>query len=125
MNREVKLARVDRLDCVIEDHDWPFDRRRRREINAYWANLVSENPSFYDGRVLLARRIQERTEQGARKVLAVGFFETRFSRFLAWRDFGFPDSDVYNCFAMAALRSADGAFLLGEMGAHTANAGSI
>lgn len=125
MTPGVKLARVDRLDCVVEDHDWEFDRRRSVEINAHWANRVSAKPALYDGRVLLARRVEERTEQGARKVLAVGFFETRFSRFLAWRDFGFPDSNVYNCFAMAALRSADGAFLLGEMGAHTANAGHI
>src|SRR5204862_5074520 len=30
-----------------------------------------------------------------------------------------------NCFPMAALRSSDGAFLLGVMGAHTATAGQI
>jgi 8-oxo-dGTP pyrophosphatase MutT (NUDIX family) len=30
-----------------------------------------------------------------------------------------------NCFAMAALRAADGAFLLGQMGPHTATAGQI
>ncbi len=50
------------------------------------------------------------------RVLEVDFFETRFSRFLAWRDFGFPGDEVYNCFAMPALRSLDGAYLLGEMG---------
>jgi len=32
---------------------------------------------------------------------------------------------VRNCFAQAALRSADGAFLMGVMGAQTANAGKI
>ncbi len=44
---------------------------------------------------------------------------------MAWRDFGFPDKSVCNGFAMAALQSADGAFLLGEMAAHTANAGEV
>ena len=34
-------------------------------------------------------------------------------------------SRVDNCFAMAALRCADGAFLLGEMAPHTFNAGQI
>ncbi len=53
------------------------------------------------------------------------YLETRFSRFIAWRDFGFPDRTMRNCFAMAALRAADGAFLLGVMGAHTANAGKV
>ncbi len=53
------------------------------------------------------------------------FFETDFRNFLAWRDFGFPDREVFNCFSMAALRSSDGAWLLGEMGQHTAIAGKI
>ena len=53
------------------------------------------------------------------------FFEVDFAAFLAWRDFGFPGGVVCNGFSMAALRGADGAFLLGEMAAHTANAGSV
>jgi 8-oxo-dGTP pyrophosphatase MutT (NUDIX family) len=53
------------------------------------------------------------------------FFETDFRNFLSWRDFGFPDRSVHNCFAMAALRSSDGAWLLGEMGAHTSSPGQI
>ena len=53
------------------------------------------------------------------------FFDTHYRNFLAWRDFGFPDRDVFNGFAMAALRSSDGAWLLGEMGAHTTPAGKI
>ena len=44
---------------------------------------------------------------------------------MAWRDWGFPDAAATNCFAMAALRAADGAFLLGVMAEHTANAGRI
>ena len=38
---------------------------------------------------------------------------------------GFPGSDVFNGFGMGALQSSDGAFVLGEMGDHTANAGRI
>ena len=58
-------------------------------------------------------------------VLSGAYSEVDFASFVAWRDWDFPDKSVRNCFAMAALRSADGAFLLGEMGAHTATAGQI
>ena len=40
-------------------------------------------------------------------------------------DFGHASEPVDNCFSMAALRSDDGAFLLGEMAHHTYNAGQI
>ena len=58
-------------------------------------------------------------------VLRGDYFETDFADFLAWRDFGFPGESVCNGFSMAALQGSDGAFLLGEMAAHTANAGAI
>jgi hypothetical protein len=50
-------------------------------------------------------------------------FETDYASFITWRDNGFPDPAAFNFFAAAALRSADGAYLLGEMGSHTAGAG--
>ena len=53
------------------------------------------------------------------------YFETDFASFLAWRDWGFPDSSVRNVFPQAALLSVDGAFLLGKMAAHTANPGHV
>lgn len=112
------IHRVRRLECPVEAHDWPFARQRRGEIAAHWAKLVADKPALFDGRVLLCR--QPALRDG---VFRATFFETRFSAFLAWRDFGFPDDTVFNGFAMAALRASDGAFLLGEMAAHTANAG--
>ena len=56
---------------------------------------------------------------------SASYFETDFASFLAWRDWGFPDKGVFNGFGMGALLSQDGAFALGEMGQHTANAGRI
>ena len=56
---------------------------------------------------------------------AAEFFETDYASFLAWRDWDIPDATVQNCFAMGAIKGADGAFVLGIMGDHTANAGSI
>ena len=53
------------------------------------------------------------------------YFATDFASMLAWRHWDFPDRQVKNCFAMGALRASDGAFVLGVMAEHTANAGWI
>ena len=42
-----------------------------------------------------------------------------------WRDWGFPEAGVRNCFAMGALQASDGAYLLGVMGQQSVNAGRI
>ncbi len=123
MSAEARIFRVSRLDCRVRPYDWPFARERADEIAAHWERLVSEKPTLYDGRVLLCRDLA--LPEGEGGALRATYFETSFSGFIAWRDFGFPDKAVRNCFSMAALRSADGAFLLGEMGAHTANAGQV
>jgi hypothetical protein len=51
------------------------------------------------------------------------YFEVDYADFVDWRAIGDSDEPVFNCFAMAALRGADGAFLLGEMAPHTVNGG--
>ena len=79
-----------------------------------------EKPKIWNGRVLLGRNPVFAGER-----FSASYFETDFASFLAWRDWGFPDKDVFNGFGMGALRCADGAFVLGEMGQHTANAGRI
>jgi len=56
-------------------------------------------------------------------VLRGASFETDYASFLAWRDWGFPSGGVFNVFAAAALQSADGAFLLGQMAPFTSSAG--
>ena len=61
----------------------------------------------------------------------VGFVErarvaaasTDYASFLAWRDWGCPAVGVFNIFAAAALQSADGAFLLGQMAPFTSSPG--
>jgi 8-oxo-dGTP pyrophosphatase MutT (NUDIX family) len=75
---------------------------------------------MWNGRVLLGRN-----PVFAGNRFTACYFETDFASFLAWRDWGFPDKDVFNGFGMGALRCADGAFVLGEMGQHTSNAGRI
>lgn len=125
MTGDARVLRVDRLACRVVAHDWAFDRDVRGDIAAHWREQTKVNPTLFDGRVLLASRVETNFDAAGLTALEADFFETGFSRFLAWRDFGFPDRDVYNCFSMPALRSADGAFLLGEMGPGHSCAGQL
>ncbi len=125
MSNVPRLITVDRLHCILEPHAWDFAALRAEDIQSHWREKTRANPSLYDGRVLLARRVAQSGDAEGDRTLSIEFFETGFSNFLAWRDFGFPDAGVYNCFAMAALRSKDGAYLLGEMGPGHSSAGAI
>jgi hypothetical protein len=114
------IHRVTMLDLPVRPMTWPFARARRLEIDAHFLEKQRERPKLWNGRVLIARNP---VFSGQR--FSAEYFETDFASFLAWRDWGFPDRDVFNGFGMGALRSADGAFVLGEMAQHTANAGRV
>jgi 8-oxo-dGTP pyrophosphatase MutT (NUDIX family) len=109
-----------RLELRFAPKRWDFAQDRRAEIDAYFAKLQRARPALWNGRVLVLH--DWKLESG---VFRGAYLDTDFASFIAWRDWGFPDTKVRNSFAMAALQSADGAFLLGVMGAHTANAGKV
>ena len=117
---EIPIIPVERLDLRFEPVAWRFAVERRDAIDAHFARLRVDKPAMFNGRVLLLRHgaIADGTLSGA-------YLETDFASFIAWRDWGFPDKTMRNCFPMAALRSSDGAFLLGVMGGHTATAGQV
>jgi hypothetical protein len=115
---------VARLDMRLVPARWPWAEREAERIDAHWRAQLAEKPKLFDGEVLLLRD-PELIESAAGRTLRGDFFLTRFRNFLAWRDWRLPDPSVYNCFAMAALRSRDGAWLLGEMGGHTMNSGRV
>jgi 8-oxo-dGTP pyrophosphatase MutT (NUDIX family) len=117
---DLPIIPLTRLDLRYEPSPWPFADEHRAEIAVHFARLRAAKPAMWNGRVLLLRR-----GEIAAGVLSGAYSEVDFASFIAWRDWGFPDMSVRNCFPMAALRSSDGAFLLGVMGAHTANAGRI
>ena len=120
----IRIEPVDDLDCRVIAYDWPFARERAADIAANWDRQIAAGRKLWNGRVLLSRDAHVET-RGGRRVFTADHFETDFAAFLAFRDFGFPDPRVKNCFAMAALRAADGPFLLARMGVHTANPGRI
>jgi len=113
------IHRITALDLAYEPMAWPFAQARRPEIDAHFAIKAREKP-IWNGRILLAR---DPVFAGGR--FSARYFEADFASFLAWRDWGFPDKDVFNGFGMGALRASDDAFILGEMGQHTSNAGRV
>jgi 8-oxo-dGTP pyrophosphatase MutT (NUDIX family) len=113
------IHRVTTLDLSFRAEPWPFAGQRRADIDAHFAIRQREKP-IWNGRILLGRHAVFAGER-----FSARYFETDFASFLAWRDWGFPDPGVFNGFGMGALRCPDGAFILGEMGAHTSNAGRI
>lgn len=114
------IIAIDHLDLSFAPTPWRFAEERRADVAAHFELLRRKTPALWNGRVLLMRdlAITDGTLRGA-------FFATGYADFLAWRDWGRPDTTVFNCFSMGALRTSDGAFVLGVMNQHTANAGGI
>ena len=122
MNGLPRIYDIDRIDCRRVDYVWPYERDNAETIQRHWAARRRDTPSLYDGRVLLACRVE--TDDSC-TTLRMDVFETGFSAFLAWRDSGWPDRSVFNCFSMPAVRSSDGGFLVGEMTADHSVAGAL
>ncbi len=99
---------------------WAFAKDRRAEIDAYFERLRREKPGVWNGRVLLLHH-----QVVADGVLRGEYLETDYASFAAWRHWGRPAAGVRDCFGAAAVATAEGAFLLGVMGPHTANDGKI
>ncbi len=115
-----EIVKLSGIDARLELWDWPFARERRAEIDANWFRIVSAKPAMFNGRVLLQHRGEVRGD-----VFHARYFETDYAAFIARLALEAKGPRVRNGFAMAALQSNDGAFLLGVMGAHTHNAGRI
>ena len=111
---------IDRLALSFAPKPWPFAEARRAEIDAYFAELQRQKPAIWNGRVLLLHR-----QVMSEGVFRGDYLETDYASFAAWRHWGMPKAGVHDCFGAAAVISADGAVLLGVMGAQTANAGWI
>lgn len=117
---DIVITPLSEIVAHLSDEEWSWSHDNRALIEDDWRRLSAGNSSLYNGRVLV-RREQALTERR----LTLRYVETDYASFIAFRDHGFPDPTAGNAFAMAALRSADGAYLLGRMADHTANAGKV
>jgi 8-oxo-dGTP pyrophosphatase MutT (NUDIX family) len=115
---EIQIVELDHVEIAVERWRWPFAHERRDEIDRHFAARRREQPALWNGRVLLLNHyvIEHRVLRGLS-------FETDYASFLAWRDWDCCDAGVFNIFSAAALRSADGAYLVGRMAPSTSIAG--
>jgi 8-oxo-dGTP pyrophosphatase MutT (NUDIX family) len=116
----VEIIPLRDVDARYEPVDWAFARDCRAEIAMHWERATAGKPEMFNGTVLMQHRWA--IDDG---VYAAGYAPVDYASFLAWPHLGKPGPARRNGFAMAALRAADGAFILGVMGRHTANAGKI
>jgi len=117
---DARVVRIERLELAFAPRVWPFAQSRRAEIDAHFARRKAERPSLWNGQVLM---LYEHAVNGA--VFRGSYLQTDYASFISWIDWGMPEAGVYDSFSQGALRSADGAFLFGVMGDHTAQAGKI
>jgi 8-oxo-dGTP pyrophosphatase MutT (NUDIX family) len=114
------IVSITRLELNYQPAPWPFAEQHRSEIDAWFADRQRKNPALWNGRVLLLAG-----HEIAGPVFRGSFIPVDYASFLAWHDRGCPEAGVRDSFAAGVLRAADGAFLLGQMSAKTANAGRI
>jgi 8-oxo-dGTP pyrophosphatase MutT (NUDIX family) len=120
MSEAVSIVHLDRLQLAFAPQRWAFADERRAEIDAYFEALQRENPAIWNGRMLLLHE-----HAMADGIFRGRYLETDYASFAAWRHWGRPPAAVHDSFSAAAIVAADGAILLGVMGAQTANAGGI
>jgi 8-oxo-dGTP pyrophosphatase MutT (NUDIX family) len=117
---EITLVPIKGLDLHLRRGSWAFADAERRKIDEHWRKLADANSKIWNGDVLICTKVDLTAG-----VLTGDFLKTDYASFVAWRDWGWPDRTVCNCFGSAAVVSADRAVLYGRMAGHTLNAGKV
>lgn len=114
----MRVETISTLDLKIGKKTWDFAQCERRRIDDHWQAIAARNPRLWNGEVLIctSAAVDE-------QLLTARFAVTDYASFVAWRDWGWPDRSVANCFGAPAIFSSDGALVFGVMAAHTLNAG--
>ncbi len=119
----LSIVPIKHIRARLVAYDWPFITTHKTEIADYWQRRISEKPAMFNGQVLM--QCQGHVEADS---FIADYFQLDFASMVAWQALGAPETEgmkTRNGFALAALRSRDGAYLMGAMGQHTHNAGKI
>ncbi|HTN96947.1 MAG TPA: NUDIX hydrolase, partial [Nordella sp.] len=115
-----KPVPITALDLHLHPGFWSFAEAEKIRIAEHWRQLAEANPRIWNGDVLICAKAEI-----IGTTLTGHFLKTDYASFVAWRDWGWPDKNVSNCFGSAIVLSSDGALLYGRMAGHTLNAGRI
>ncbi|MCV0426261.1 MAG: GNAT family N-acetyltransferase [Roseibium sp.] len=111
---------ISSIEITLSDKPWAFERENETAISTHFQEAQKRIALLWNGRTL--KLTNYRFENGS---FMGACAECAYASFLAWRDWGAPDSSAYNLFGSAIIRSSDGALLYGVMSEHTATAGQI
>ena len=111
---------VQGFDAFVVDEPWPWAEQHADEIAAHWERARTDKPALFDGKVLVARRMEI-----TGGVWRAAHIVIPYSGLKYWLSLGFVEAGAFNTFASGVVVTADGAVLLGRMGGHTANAGRL
>lgn len=115
-----QIIEIGRVEARLVAHDWPWATRNRARIAANWERRRSVTPAIFNGPILMLAELERRGD-----TMLSRHFRTDYMHLVGTLDLGDPDNAAENGFAMGALRTRDGAFVLGEMAADTANSGRL
>ena len=117
---DYELKSVSSVDLTLTEAPWPFAQKHSAEIECHWASCIEQNPKLFNGNILLM--VSGGLVDGD---FTAELVEVDYASFLTWRDWGWSDKSVHDCYGSAMVVSSDGAIILGRMGVHTLNAGLL
>lgn len=125
MSDGFRITQLAAVTARFVTYDWAFPRENAAAIAAHWQTRIARAPGMFDGTVLLCC-----DHAVADRAARLDLFATRYATFTYYRDTRhadarIADARIANAFAAIVPWTSDGAVLLGEMGARTANAGQI
>lgn len=97
---------------------WSFALQYASEIERHWQSRVAANPSFFNGTIHLLTDYQLSNSHFRGELIPVSF-----ASFLYWRENGFPDKTVRDCFGSALIVSHEGTVVLGRQAPGNINSG--
>lgn len=118
---ETRVLTATRAELRVSAGTWAFAERRKAEIADHWAMRCRETPGFFNGPVHLLSTFSI-DSQG---LLSARFVRSDFASFLYWRETGWQDDTVMDCFGSALIFSAEGSLLLGQQRRGNLNSGLL
>jgi hypothetical protein len=114
------VHRIRRCSIRCGTKSWRFASREDDAIRRHWAQRSASNPKFFNGRVYV---MTSGVLQG--DCLGGSLAPTDFAASLYWRDTGYRDRTVVDCFGSAILLGSDSTLIYGRQTPGNINSGVL